>query len=72
VEIYLPLAEMVDTGAERARMEKELSDTEAQIARLEGLLGSDFARKAPAAVVDKERQKLAAFKETAEKLRGQL
>ena len=72
VEIYLPLAELVDNDAERARLEKELADAEAQIGRLETLLGSTFAEKAPPAVVDKERQRLAATRETAAKLRDQL
>jgi valyl-tRNA synthetase len=71
-EIYLPLAGLVDLDAERARQQKELADVQAQIDRLEKLLGSDFAGKAPAAVVGKERQKLAAYKETAEKLKAQL
>jgi valyl-tRNA synthetase len=72
VEIYLPLAGMVDVDAERTRFEKELAVTESQIERLEKLLGGDFANKAPASVVAKEREKLAAFKETAEKIRTQL
>ena len=50
----------------------ELTETEQQIARLETLLNSPFAQKAPAAVVEKERQKLAAYHETAAKLRQQL
>jgi len=33
---------------------------------LEKLLGSDFANKAPAQVVQKERERLAAFQDTAE------
>jgi valyl-tRNA synthetase len=72
VEIYIPLAGMVDLANENARLEKELKDTESQIERLEKLLSSDFANKAPASVVGKEREKLAAFKETAEKLKVQL
>jgi valyl-tRNA synthetase len=72
VEIYLPLAGMVDTAGERARLEKELADIQAQIDRLEKLLASDFARKAPAQVVQKEREKLDAYQETAEKIRTQL
>jgi valyl-tRNA synthetase len=72
VEIYLPLAELVDTDAERARLQKELADTEGQISRLKTLLSSSFAEKAPAPVVDKERQKLATFEDTAAKLREQL
>jgi valyl-tRNA synthetase len=72
VEIYLPLAGMVDTAGERARLEKELADTRAQIERLEKLLAGDFAGKAPPPVVQKEREKLAAYRETEEKLKSQL
>jgi len=72
VEIHIPLAGMVDESAERERLAKELTEAESHIARLEKLLSSDFANKAPAAVVAKEREKLAGFKETAEKLKGQL
>ena len=72
VEIYIPLAGMVDLAAERQRLEKELADTQGQIDRLEKLLGSDFTRKAPPPVVQKERERLEAFKETAEKLKAQL
>jgi valyl-tRNA synthetase len=63
---------MVDLDEERARLQKELAETEAQIARLEKLLASDFANRAPAAVVLKERERLAAYQETAEKLKAQL
>ncbi len=72
VEIHLPLAGMVDQGEERRRLTKELADVQAQIDRLETLLGGDFAQKAPAPVVQKERERLAGFKETAERLRAQL
>jgi valyl-tRNA synthetase len=72
VEIYLSLSGLVDSAEERARLEKDLAETESQIARLETLLGSDFASKAPAAVVNKEREKLAAYKETADKIKAQL
>ena len=72
VEIYVPLSGMLDLDEERKRTEKELAETQIQIARLEKLLGSDFANKAPAAVIQKERDRLAAFKETAGKLKAQL
>ncbi len=72
VEVYLPLAGMVDLEEERARLQKDLAETEAQIARLEKLLAGDFARKAPEAVVAKEREKLVAYQATAEKIRAQL
>ena len=72
VEIYVPLSGMVDLDEERTRLQKELAESQVQIDRLEKLLGSDFANKAPAAVVQKERERLAAFRETAEKLKAQL
>ncbi len=71
-EIYIPLAGMVDLAEEKSRLEKELKETESHIERLEKLLSSDFANKAPAPVVQKERDKLAAYKETAEKIKAQL
>ncbi len=72
VEVYLPLAGLVDASEERARLEKDLAETTSQIERLEKLLASSFAEKAPAAVVQKEREKLATYQQTAEKLRSQL
>jgi len=72
VEIYLPLAGMVDLAGEKTRLEKELKEAESHIQRLENLLGSDFANKAPAALVAKEREKLDGYKDTAEKVRAQL
>ncbi|MEW6094291.1 MAG: valine--tRNA ligase [Chloroflexota bacterium] len=72
VEVHVPLSGMVDADEERTRLEKELSSLQVQIERLEKLLASDFANKAPAAVVQKERERLASFQETAEKLKAQL
>lgn len=72
VEIHLPLAGMVDLAEEKTRLEKELKEAESHIARLETLLAGDFANKAPAHLVAKERDKLAGYQETAEKIKAQL
>lgn len=72
VEIHLPLAGLVDPDAERERLSRELAEAQAQVTRLEKLLASEFALKAPAALVQKEREKLAAYRETAEKIGAQL
>lgn len=72
VEIYIPLANLIDLEEERARLEKELAEVEQQISRLETLLASPFAERAPAPIVQKERQKLETFRETAARLRDQL
>jgi valyl-tRNA synthetase len=72
VEIHIPLTGMVDLAEEKSRLERELKEAESHVERLEKLLASDFASKAPAALVQKERDKLAAYKETAEKIKAQL
>jgi valyl-tRNA synthetase len=72
IEIYLPLENLVDVEAERARLQKELEETVSQIERLEALLGGPFAGRAPVQVVERERHKLATFQETAASLREQL
>ena len=72
VEIYLPLADFVDPAEEQARLAKDLTEAEQHIVRLEKLLASDFANKAPASVIQKEREKLAGYKETAEKIKTQM
>jgi valyl-tRNA synthetase len=64
VTCYLPLVGMVDLAEEKARLEKELADLEAQIARGEELLAGPFAQRAPAHVVQRERAKLAELQAT--------
>ena len=63
---------MIDLTAERERLGKEQQEVNTQIERITRLLGSDFANKAPANVVQKERDRLADFQARAEKLREQI
>jgi valyl-tRNA synthetase len=73
VEVFLPLAGLVDLDAERARLRKELDSAEADIARREGRLGNEgFVARAPEQVVQRERDGLAAVRATAERLRERL
>ena len=72
VEIRLPLTGLINHEAEILRIKNELMEVENQILRLGTLLAGAFSSKAPAAVVAKEREKLAAFQETAKKLKEQL
>ena len=51
IDIYLPLADLVDPAEERGRLKSDLKETQNQIDRLEKLLESDFAKKAPEQVV---------------------
>jgi len=62
---YIPLADMIDTEKELARLTKEKDNLLGEIARLEKKLSNEgFVAKAPAAVVEGERAKLAKYRET--------
>jgi valyl-tRNA synthetase len=70
VEIYLPLAGMLDIDKELARLDKELTATEQDIARLQSKLANEsFVSRAKAEVVQKERDRLVEQKERLSKLR---
>ncbi len=72
VEIYLNLSAKGENELDRERLEKELAEAESQIARLEKLLASPFAQKAPEKVVQTEREKLEGYQASAQKLRASL
>ena len=58
VEVYLPLAGLIDVEKENARLSKEMAAIEKELSRIEGKLGNaGFLAKAPQAVVDKEKAK---------------
>jgi len=62
VSAYLPLAELVDLDAERARLESELAQINDQLARSEALLSNEnFVTRAKPEVVQRERDKLEAL-----------
>jgi valyl-tRNA synthetase len=59
-ELYLPLAGLLDLDEERARLARERDALEAETRRAEAkLANADFVAKAPAAVVEKARERLA-------------
>jgi valyl-tRNA synthetase len=72
VVVYLSMADLVDSTEQIARLEKDLFETNTQIERLEILLDGPFVEKAPPNVVEKEREKLAAYREKADKVKNQL
>ena len=73
VEVYLPLAGMVDLERERARLAKELERLGVEMARAEKLLANEsFVAKAPAAVIQKEREKLEGYRERQTRLQMRL
>ena len=63
----------IDVAAEKLRLGKELARVEGEIVKAENKLGSaSFVERAPAAVVNQERDRLANFRELRDKLAGQL
>jgi valyl-tRNA synthetase len=58
--LYMPLAGLVDAGAEKVRLAKELQKVEAEIQKVEAKLANPhFAGKAPPEVLQEHRQRLA-------------
>jgi valyl-tRNA synthetase len=78
LRVLIPLAGLIDLGAEKARLAKEIGRIEGEIRKCEGKLGNaNFVANAPAEVVAQERARivdwntqLAALREQAGKLGG--
>ncbi|HBA33379.1 MAG TPA: hypothetical protein DCZ12_04505, partial [Gammaproteobacteria bacterium] len=60
LEILIPLAGLIDKDAELARLQKEMDKLDKDAGRIQNKLANEnFVARAPEAVVEKERQKLA-------------
>ena len=71
--IFLPLSDIVDTEKERARLEGEQKKLVGEIERIEKKLSNEgFVAKAPAAVVEGEKAKLAKYRENLDGVRAAL
>ncbi len=70
--LLVALADLIDPQEELARLDRELNRLEQEHTRIQSKLDNDnFVNKAPAAVVDKERDKLNDALSSLEKLRAQ-
>ena len=72
-ELFLPLEGLVDVDAERTRITKELEKMTREIAKSKGKLGNaSFVDRAPAAVVEQERARLAEWEAKTAQLEAML
>jgi valyl-tRNA synthetase len=72
LELFIPLAGLIDKNAELARLEKEFAKLEKELTRTQSKLNNpDYVAKAPAAVVDKEKVALNELTVAMEKVRVQ-
>ena len=73
LQVFIPLAGLIDLDAEKARLAKELKRIETEIGKCRGKLASDtFVANAPPAVVEQERQRLADWQAQQTALAAQL
>lgn len=72
IQLYLPLAGLIDNEKERKRLTAELDKAMTDASKTQAKLDSDFSQKAPEAVVNKERERLSATRERIAKLQEQL
>ncbi|MBI2756342.1 MAG: valine--tRNA ligase [Chloroflexi bacterium] len=68
VELLVPAEGLFDVEAESTRVGAEIAEVEVQVRRLEGLLGGEFATKAPPDKVQGERERLAQQRQRLEAL----
>jgi len=72
-DVFVHLQGVVDVGAERARLQKEIDKARKETSFLEGKLGRpDFVERAPADVVARDRERLAEQGQILEKLTASL
>ncbi len=73
MKILIPIAGLIDKDAEIARLEKEIQKKVKDLPRIEGKLNNPkFIDKAPADVITKEKEKLAALYSSKQNLEEQL
>ena len=73
IEIYVPLEGLIDTDAEARRLRKEINKFLSLITALDKKLGNEgFLKKAPTAVVEKERLRRQEYDTSLQKLTSSL
>jgi valyl-tRNA synthetase len=73
MRLLVPMKGLIDVDAERARLDKQMERTKAELSKANGKLGNEkFVNNAPAAVVTQERERVVEFEKTIVQLTEQL
>ena len=73
MRLLVPMQGLIDVEAERARLDKQMEKTRAELKKANGKLANEnFVNNAPAAVVAQERDRVAEFEKTITQLTEQL
>jgi valyl-tRNA synthetase len=73
MRLFVPMKGLIDVAAERARIDKQMARTKAELAKATGKLANEnFVNNAPEAVVIQERERVAEFEKTITQLGEQL
>ena len=73
IEVFVPMAGLIDLDKENARLKKEIGNIENEIKRLSAQLkNKNFVERAPKEIVQKEKDKIVLLKEKLDKLNHHL
>jgi len=73
VELYMPLAGLLDLDAELKRLQSELKRLDGEVVRVQKKLSNEgFVKKAPEKVIEEERAKETDYLEQQEKVRARI
>ena len=73
MELFIPLADLIDIDDEIERLEKQISDMKGRLGAVNGKLGNtNFVARAPEDVVANEKRKQAEYQSSLEKLQDNL
>ena len=71
--LVLPLADVIDLGAERTRLQKDRAKAESEAEKVvKKLANSDFVARAPEEIVEENRERLQAFRDEVTRLEAAL
>ena len=73
INVYLNMSDVIDIGAEKEKLEKEKETAIAELKRAQGMLNNEkFTSKAPAKLIEAEKEKISKYTDLIEKIDARL